>query len=280
MEIRYLLGVFLGMIASIMMNVGKGVQKQHVGIFLQGKKMFARQNRRLGGMWLFGVGICAMSSLPYSVGLKLSESPSAIAAMTGIGIIGLTVYAVLFIGEKLGWRDAVGIALIVIGTSALGYYGGSKENVIRTFETVIMIEALAVITIATIAACVVTKFFPATHGVIWGVASGVGTGMAIFLADAALVRSGGSLVGQLGNSYPYVALVYALAANVAAQIGYVKAKALVVVPSTNAAIILSPYFMEGAVYGQFPSTTLLFFMLVIVTGVIYLSTGPAAKASA
>jgi hypothetical protein len=279
MEILFVVGIFLGILGSVMMNIGKGVQKQHVGIFLQGRHMFDKAHRRLGTRWLLGVGLCTVSALPYTVGLKLSESPSTIAAMTGVGIIGLAIYATRVIGEKLGAMDAAGIALIIIGTSALGFAGAANGTAVRVFENVTMIKSVGVLFIATSAACVMTKFLPRTHGVVWGIASGVGTGLALFLGDAALVRSGGSLIGQLSNPFPYIAVVFGILANVAAQIGYVKAKALVVVPATNAAIILSPYFLEGAVYGRFPSLLLFAFMLVIVAGVIILSTGPAAKAS-
>ena len=111
----FIFGVLLGILAALMLNIGKGIQKQKVHVFLKGRGMFARANRKDLSFWCLGLAITAGAALPYSLGLWLTKSPSTIAAMTGVGLIGLLVYAVKVIGEKIGRRDGVGIALVIVG---------------------------------------------------------------------------------------------------------------------------------------------------------------------
>ena len=121
MDYLFISGVALGIVGALMMNIGKGIQKQKVHVFLTGKGMFSQENRKDLIVWCIGMAITASAAIPYSLALLLSKSPSTISAMTGVGLVGLLVYALLVLKEKIGLHDGAGIALVIIGTSALGY---------------------------------------------------------------------------------------------------------------------------------------------------------------
>jgi drug/metabolite transporter (DMT)-like permease len=272
-------GLLLGMLAAVMMNVGKGVQKQHVQIFSKGRRMFRAENRRLLVGWMIGLLLTAGSTAPFSLGLKLSGSPSAIGSMTGVGLIGLTAYATLVIGERVDKADLLGIGLIVLGTSALSYLGvGDPAG--RALDELRLAMGIGVLIVCAAAACVASRFWPRGHGVAFGLTAGVCIGTAIFVANAALVKAGGSLVGQLANPYPYVAVAFAIAATVVSQFGFLKGRALEVVPSVNSATILTPLLLEGMIYGHLPQPSHLVLIVVIVSGVFLLSVGAAARTAA
>jgi hypothetical protein len=86
------------------------------------------------------------------------------------------------------------------------------------------------------------------------------------------------LSGQFLTPYPYVAIFFAATATAVTQIGFLRGRAVEVVPSVNAAIILSPLILEGIIYRQLPSGSILAFVAVVVAGVLLLSTGAAARA--
>ena len=279
MNAQFLVGVVLGMVAALMMNIGKGVQKQKVHVFRQGRRMFSGENRRDLGIWLAGLAITGGAMVPFSLGLKFSGSPSTISAMTGVGLIGLAIYAVKVIGEKIGRIDAVGIGLVVVGTSILGYLGAGRELPAREFTDLALAKVTGLLVLLAVGACTAALYWRRIYGVTFGLTAGILIGVALFLADAALVRAGGSFFGQLSNPYPYAAMFLAILAVVTTQIGFLRSRALEVVPAINSAVILTPLLLEGAIYGAFPEIIRLLLIVMIVAGVCLLSAGAAGRAA-
>jgi drug/metabolite transporter (DMT)-like permease len=280
MNAEFIFGVLLGILAALLLNLGKGVQKLKVHVFLQGRKMFSKEHRADLGIWILGLLMTAASAVPYSIGLMLSKSPSSVSAMTGVGLIGLSIFAVLVIGEKLRTRDWAGILLVVIGTSVLAYLGAAKEAQVKQFLDRSLILTVSALVLAAAVACVTAFRLRKLHGMTFGLAAGLSIGLAIFIADAGLVRSGDSLSGQFLTPYPYVAIFFAITATAVTQIGFLRGRAVEVVPSVNAAIIMFPLILEGIIYRQLPPVAILAFVIVVVAGVLLLSTGAAAKVSA
>jgi len=277
MNAIFLLGIVLGMLAALMMNIGKGVQKQKVHVFRQGRGMFSGEYRRDLWIWLAGLAMTGGAMVPFSLGLKFSGSPSTISAMTGVGLIGLAVYAVRVIGEKIGPADAVGIGLVVVGTSTLGFLGAGCELQAREFTDLALAKTAGLLVLLAAGACTASLKWRRIHGVTFGLTAGMLIGVALFLADAALVRAGGSFFGQLSNPYPYAAVLLAILAVIITQIGFLRSRALEVVPAINSAVILTPLLLEGAIYGAFPEVIRLLLIVTIVAGVCLLSAGAAGR---
>lgn len=279
MNLMYLFGLVLGMTAALMLNIGKGVQKQKVHVFLQGRKMISPEYRGDLAIWLLGLLMTASAAVPFSFGLKFSQSPSTISAMTGIGLIGLTIYAVKVIGEKLTGKDVVGILIIVFGTSLLAYLGSGKEVGVCLFEDrTLVLSVLPLIAILSIA-CLAALKFRSIHGAVFGASAGFCLGLSLFLADAALVRSGGSILGQFSTPYCYFAILFAIFTTIVTQMGFIRGKALVVVPTLNSFTILTPVYFELTVYGKVPPASIAMITLVLIIGVVIVSAGAAVKAT-
>jgi len=279
MNTTFLLGAALGMLGALSINIGKGVQKLKVHVLKQGRAMVSPPHRRDLGIWLLGMAITATAALPISLGMKLTESPSTIGAMTGVGLIGLVIFASRVVREPISRRDGLGIALVVVGTSVLGYLGGLDKQAARSFETLVLVRSVAIPMCAGVIACVAARFLPRLHSVAWGGMAGICLGSSYFLADAALVEAGGDFVGQLSNPYPYVAMVVGIGAMVTTQIGFFKGRALDVVPAVNSAAIITPVVLEILLYARYPRPLAGVMIAAIVIGVYLLSTGTAAKVS-
>lgn len=279
MNTTFLLGAALGMLGALSINIGKGVQKMKVHVFKEGRAMLKPPHRRDLGIWLMGMGITATAAIPISLGMKLTESPSTIGAMTGVGLIGLVIFASRVVGEPISRRDMLGIVLVVLGTSVLGYLGGLDKQASRSFETWPMARSVAMPFVFGIGGCVVAKFWTRLHAVAWGCLAGICLGTSFFLADAALVEAGGDFVGQLRNPYPYIAFGFGIGATVTTQIGFLKGRALEVVPAVNSAAIATPILLEILLYARYPRPLAGIVLAMIITGVYLLSTGTAAKVS-
>lgn len=279
MNTTFLLGAALGMLGALSINIGKGVQKLKVHVFREGRAMFSPPHRRDLGIWIVGMLITATAAVPISLGMKLTESPSTIGAMTGVGLIGLVIFASRVVGEPISRRDGIGIALVVVGTSVLGYLGGLDKQAARSFETWPLARSVAIPMAVGVAGCVAARVWIRLHAVAWGAMAGICLGTSFFLADAALVEAGGDFVGQLRNPYPYIAFTFGIGATVTTQIGFLKGRALEVVPAVNSAAIASPVLLEILLYARYPRPLAAVMIVVIVTGVYLLSTGTAVKVS-
>ena len=278
METRFLFGLLLGIVGALLLNVGKGVQKQRVQVLTKGRAMFSPEHRKDLGVWLLGLGMTASSAVPYSLGLMLSESPSVIAAMTGVGLAGLAVFASRVLGEKMGRTDLIGIGLVVLGTSLLGYFGAQQKPSVRIFTDLMLIKTGGGLVLAAAVPCLASLVWRRIHGVAFGLAAGACIGLALFLADVALVR-GGSFFGQFFTPYPYAAYGLSGVALVVTQIGFLRGKALTVVPAVNTATVLVPVVLQGVIYRALPEPHLLGLIALVVAGVVLLSTGAATRAT-
>jgi len=280
MNTTFLLGVLLGVLGALLMNIGKGVQKQKVHVLLLGRKMVARQHRRDLGIWLVGLTMTASASAPYAAGIWLSGAPSTISAMTGVGLIGLTIYASRVLRERIDTSDGIGIALVVVGTSALGYLGAEHEAASRAFSFFTLYCTLAVLLVGATIACMVALRCRRIHGVTYGLTAGMLIGLAMFLVDVGVVLADGSFRGAFHTPFPWISLASVVCALAVTQLGFFRGKALEVVPAVSSSTILVPWVLELAIYGQVPGIAVGVTMTFIVIGVVLLSTGAAAKVSA
>jgi len=279
MDGNYLLGVAFGITAALMLNVGKGIQKYKIHVFLQGRKILSRAHRGDLGIWMVGFLITIMASIPFSLGLKFSQSPSTISAMTGIGLIGLTLFAVKIIREKLTVLDFMGITLVVCGTSLLAYIGSEKEILIRMLDDRLLIRSVSPILGFFAVCCAVALKIPRIHGVVFGMTAGFCLGITLFFGDVALVKADGNVLAQFSNPYPYAAIAFALTTTVVTQLGFLKGRALEVVPALNSFTIITPLFFERVIYKiQIPPSTF-FIIALLLIGVVLLSLGSASRAA-
>lgn len=279
MNLSFVIGMLLSMIGALMLNIGKGVQKQKVHVFLNGRRMFDQEHRRDLIIWLLAFALIGVSVVPIWAGVWLSNSPSMVSSMTGVGLIGLSFYAVKFIGEKIGKSDAIGIILVIIGTSILSYLGAEQEMTPSTFKSSELILTLIIMVVVMAVACLIALKVPRIHGVTFGLTAGMCIGIPYFLLHAGGTETDQSLIKMLFTPYPYVALAFGLTATAVTQIGFLRGRALEVVPAVNSAMILSPLVLEGVIYDKLPTTSIMAFIVMIVAGVLLLSIGTASKVS-
>jgi drug/metabolite transporter (DMT)-like permease len=267
------LGLTLGILASILMNVGKGVQKQKVLVLKKGKAMFAPENRRDFSIWLAGVLMTVASAGFYSASMKFTDKSSLIAALAGIGLMGLLIYAVLVLKESLGLREMAGSALIIIGTGMINYFNmplaEAQQYNLDSFVFII-IALLVFFGILSIAGVKIEKFWGFAFGLIAG--SFIGLGM--ILADMALVKSGGDLFTQFLNPWVYFAMLSGILALTVTQVAFFKGTAVLVVPTINSFVILTPLVVEYFTFGTVLNLAQYIGAGVVVAGIVILTTSP------
>ena len=122
---RLILGLVLGIFGSMFLNVGKGVQKQKVQVLKQGRKMFSAAHRKDFLIWLLGILMTIAAAGFYSASLKFTDRSSLVSSLSGIGLVGLLLYAWLVLKESIGFREIFSSALIILGTGMVSYFNES-----------------------------------------------------------------------------------------------------------------------------------------------------------
>lgn len=265
-----ILGIALSVLGSINMNVGKGIQKWKVAVLGKGRAMFSPEHRGDLAIWLVGMGLTASCTVLFSLALKFTDKASLVSSLTGVGMIGLVIFAWLVLRERIGWQEIGGAALVLAGTTLMGYFdkplAGAQEFDLKPFvfcllAILIVFGPLAVYSWKT------DKFFGFTFGAIPGVLIGT----AMILGDMALVESGNDFGGQLKNPYPYIALLFGLGALATTQLAFWRSSAIVVVPTINSFVILAPVVIEYFTFGTILQTVQYAAITAIIAGVVMLT---------
>jgi drug/metabolite transporter (DMT)-like permease len=270
MQGKLWLAITLAIIASANLNVGKAIQKWKVKVLGDRKQLFAPAHRKDLVIWICGVLLTMSATILFSLALQQAEKPSLVSSMNGIGMIGLVIFAWLVLKEKLGVQELAGAALVFAGTTVMGVFEVplvGEQHI--DLKGLIFIEAilLAIFGPAAIISWRIRKF----HGLAFGTLVGILLGTAVILGKLALVQGGNSFTGQLTNGYPYAALIVGLFALILTQLAFWRSTAMVVVPTMNSIMILSPALFQYFALHQTMQPMQYLAVVLIVGGVVCLT---------
>ena len=266
------LGVLIAIVASTLLNVGKGIQKWKVKVLGQG--LLQRQHRADATIWLIGVLMTVSASVGFSAALLLTDKPSTVAALNGVGLIGLVIFAHTVLHERVGLRELMGAVAVVSGTAVMGLFDVAAPKPPETSLGGLLVCGVAIVCCYTPLA-IWSWRARRLHGLIFGSMSGTLVGMAMVLADLALVESGGQFLGQLAGGWVYLALLVGTTALALTQLAFWRAAAIVVVPTMNAFIVLAPLYIQYLVFDILLEPAQYAGMGIIVAGIVLLTARPA-----
>ncbi len=270
MEGPMFLGVLFAVLASAHLNIGKGIQKWKVRIFGQKRAMFSAEHRKDLFIWLIGFSLTASATPLYSLALKYTDKSSMVSSLNGVGMIGLVLFAWLVLHERIGWQEIGGAALVLLGTTVMGYFDepltGGQTYSLKPFLYCLLVTA-AVFAPLALFAWKTNRYYGFTYGAIPGIL----IGSAMILGDIALVKSGNDMLGQLKNPYPYIALFLGTVALAVTQFAFWRSKAMVVVPTINSFVILAPVVFEYFTFGTALVPVQYTAVAAIIAGVILLT---------
>jgi drug/metabolite transporter (DMT)-like permease len=267
------LGLAMGIIASVLLSVGKGVQKMKVNVLKQGKKMFQPPLRRDFIIWLVGVLMTMSASFFYALSLKLTDKSSIVSSLSGIGLVGLMIFAWLVLKEKVGAREILSSAIIIVGTGLIGYFNqalisGQKYDLSKFIYVSVFLLAVFG------GMALLGMKYKKLYGFAFGVIAGSLIGMAMIMADMSLVKSQGDLLGMFAGPYVYLAILSSGCALALTQVAFFKATAVVVVPTINSFTILAPLLVEFFTFGVMLTIPQYLGVVMILAGVLILTTSP------
>jgi len=269
-------GVLVGLLSTVVANVGMGVQKQGSPALrrLRDLPRDAAVRRQLA-VWTLGSMMTVAGSLLLFVALGLGRA-SVIGTLEGVGLVALALYASRVLDEPLTRIDARAIGLIVVGTGIAGSVHSSASGG-GSFAP----EGLAVLGAAVLSLGGLAVLLGRATGRLGLALGGLAGGVAgVTMAVQKVV--GTTLVGSapldlLSSPWALGYLGMAGVGFVTTQLAYLHGRALEVVPAYASVGILVPVLSGPVVFGEPTGPAALIGLLLLLAGVFELSRqGPVA----
>ena len=265
-----LIAIVLGITATLMMNLGKGVSKYGL------KYMAERKERKkfYTFIWILGIIITALNVLPQYFGVDLGGA-ALISSLAGVGLVSIIIFSYFILDEILDKIIYTGIGVTIAGTVIVGIFSQEPSRLHINYINFWIILA------ATLIPIIIAIIYTLTHdyvffGFIFGTMAGIMSGLAVALMNMAQILYGGAenlFVNLLspGNLILYLAIVMALGATVFTQYGLTKGKASIVAPAYNSFYIIIPVISEVLIFLNPLSIFQIFGVIIIIIGVILMT---------
>ncbi|MCK5185035.1 MAG: hypothetical protein KAQ95_12070 [Candidatus Heimdallarchaeota archaeon] len=226
------LGVFIGVLAYIILYIGKGIQKYAI----EGLKVDKKIKSKHSGVWIIGTILTSSFVFVQWIPLSVFHTPmNQIAPLEGIGLITLLLFSIFALKEKITKLELVGIFLIILGTVLINVKVVTPEELQRES---LNLTNFGICLGATIGIClifflIVFRRSETLTGVVLGITAGC------FMAFQTLSKRITDIEGLVAI-FTFVMFAFAIMTIVFSQWSFVKARANLVVPSfTSASIILT-----------------------------------------
>ena len=268
MQIIYWL--FLGIAATILLNLGKGVSKY--GLKRMGEKK--KSKKKYGVIWIGGIFITASSVFLNYFALDMGEA-SVIAALAGIGLIAVIIFSYYILDEKLDKIIYIGIGLTIIGTVIVGIFTIETHQEYINFGYFWIFFAIGIVFL------IIGMIYSFTHkykffGFVFGGAAGLFSGFGVVMEKMGLIINGGAMEFfenpfSLGNIIIYLAILIGLGATAFTQYGLSKGKASIVIPAYNSLYIIIPLMCELIVFYTTLAIPQYIGIIIIIIGIFLMT---------
>ena len=272
MDINVVIGVLMGLLGAVCLNIGKGMEKMKVHVFAQGWNIFRKPHRRDLGIWLLGVCMTLSCGIFQWGAMRFVNNPSLITAMNGFGLVVLVLFAVRVIGERVTKRELAGIATIIVSTVVMTYFQAPTVDQKHFNLYALVIGILIPLGLFGLLSGYALKT-RRLHGFAFGGLSGSCNAIPSMLLKISWVVVGptASVFEQLKHPYLYVALLVGIGATATTQVGFWRDRAIIVVPMFVSLNMIVPTILEYFVFGVSLNLIQYIAMAGIIGGVIFLS---------
>lgn len=270
MENNLILAIILGTLASLALNVGKGVQKWKVDVLKHKLKALKPEHRKEFTIWVGGTLLTVVAGPLYSYAFKFSDQPSIVTSLGGIGLIGVLIFSKIVLKEHITKLKVLGGIFIIVGTVLVNYFvvkGTGGQN----FEASVFAPVAIGFVVLFSFLGVLSHLVKPMVGRAMAIAAGSCLGMAMILADVALVAAGGDIWGQLKTFYIYIALLCGNCAFIITQLSLMREDGSVVIPIIHSMVIIVSIVMEYVIYGSLLQNVQMVGIGVIIFGVFLLT---------
>ncbi len=258
-------GIVLGLVAYVTANLGMGVQKLGSEALAQlGKLRHEARVQKKFGQWVLGTAMTIGGTLLLFPALA-AGSASVIASFGGVGLVALTIFSSFVLGEAMKGRELSGVFLVALGTGLTGYFGDTDSAKPADLQALAVYGGCFLVLVA-LAIALSRKQQGTLPAIAYAASSGGFAGFGLMLQKMA-----GEVGLTLANPFALAWLLMTFFAFSLLQIGYLKGRAVLVVPSYTCMSILIPVAGAPVVFHESLSTILLVGLVLLLSGIVLLA---------
>lgn len=278
-EPSYALFLLFALLAPTCLNIGMGMQKYGVEALGQlGRLLRDRGVAWRALIWAAGAVLATCSMGFGFLALRQGGSPSTLGALGGFGLVVLALFSRLVLREAITRQMALGLCVIMIGTSLTGYLsqGSQRSGVeIDHLGTAGFFAAYALIWLAGVVASA-RRASPRTTGAVLGLLAGSLGGVAMVFMKVITgplfdLLAGGSAAVFFTSGDTYLCFGTSVLSFVALQIALRYGQAVLVVSSYQSAMVFSPALIALFILGE-PVRAVQWLCLVLIVAGVGLTT--------
>ncbi|MHA1514025.1 MAG: hypothetical protein ACTSPF_00665 [Candidatus Heimdallarchaeaceae archaeon] len=256
-------GILIGLIAYVLLYIGKGIQKYAIEAFKVDKTIKSKHS----GVWIFGTVLTALFVFIQWIPLTVFHTPTyLIAPLEGVGLVSLLIFSFIVLKEKITKLELIGVTLIITGTILINLVVTNPVELLLTdFQLSPFLIALGILFLPTIVFCIIAYRKPSKFkGVILGFTAGS------FMAFQTLSKRI-SDINELALIFTFVMFAFATITLVLTQYAFTMAKANVVVPSFSSASIIVTIILGTLVINESIKPIQIAGLCCIVFGIIVMN---------
>lgn len=265
-----ILAISIGILASLSMNIGKGIQKWKVAVLKHKMQALNPEHRTSLFIWMIGSVMTLVAGPLFSIALNYADQPSMVTSLGGIGLIGVVIFSKVVLKEHITKTKAAGAGLIVIGTTLVTYFATKSDNLI-TFTSDSLIKLAIGFLVFLIILKLISLKYPSVYGKALALMAGSFLGLGMIIADVATVSSGGDMLAQFKEGYVYIAMVLGLSAFTFTQFALMREDGSIVIPMIHSMVIIASIVSEYFLYDQIVNAIQFAGVVIIIKGVFLLT---------
>jgi len=281
MSAGYLLFIGLCLICPAFQNVGMGFQKWSID-----KTPPARGMKKAMwiGVWILGL-LFQLGGVTLGFKALTLGNASTLAAFGGTGLIYLSLFSYFVLKEEILKKEMIGIGIIIISTAVVGIFSSASQDPEVELETLRVAATLGVYLVFVAAGVfVLFRNLEMYGGAILGMIAGSMNGFGILFQKVVTAEfkgmelvAGSTLLKLLSFPYTWLMIIGGVGGFVVVQFGYKYGKAVQVVPSFAATIIMIPTLAGMTMLNETVPPLCLLSVAVIVIGAIITTTAAPSK---
>ena len=263
--------------ASLTLNIGKAIQKMKVEVLKKGKLVLSAPYRRDFLIWVVGISLTFVASLLTLTAQNLTDKTSLVSSMNGVGLIGLALFSLFVLKEKVGLREWSSVLMIAIGTATISYFNKAAGE--KFFSLTATLWCVGIYAAASAVILLTTKALNRGRAFFYAAIAGVGLGlMNIFYHIGPVIAEGAD---QFKTPYPWIAfLILGNIGFVMTNLAFFHGTGIVIVPTVNSFLMISPMVMEVFIFRTVLGPMQYAGAGIIILGVILLTSSPSQASAA
>lgn len=256
-------GILIGIVAYVLLYVGKGIQKYSI----EGFKTDKDQKSKNSGIWIFGTILTALFMFVQWIPLTIFDIPAnLITPLEGIGLITLLIFSYKVLKEPISKIELLGAFFVIVGTVIINLYASEPDPItLGDFNSDTFWISMAIIIGIEFVLILISKMNDyKLAGVVIGFTAGT------FMAYQTLAKRVTD-INELDIVFTFVVFAMAILTLAVTQIAFTKAKASQVVPSFTSASIILTAILGFLTISETIQAMQIVGIFIIVAGVIVLT---------